>query len=158
MKTIKSIEELQKEKIRLQKELSEINRAISHHDEMRLEQQYGDEFHCEFCRYNAVSSCDGDHNVCGKGNCTCCHNRCEDYKPDNEATKFIKTQAVFGEGLFRNKKTNGYKHIDDREYKALISLGADIFADEPDEYSIQLLKMFVTQLKAYYDKIRKYKN
>lgn len=49
---------------------------------------------CKTCRYSAIheTSFDGWHNMCGceDAGCTCCHDRCEHYLPDNPITQFIK--------------------------------------------------------------------
>ena len=51
---------------------------------------------CKTCRYSAVytTSFDGWHNMCGhdEASCTCCHDKCEHYLPDNPVTKFLKEE------------------------------------------------------------------
>ena len=107
-----------------------------------------DKFNCEFCRYNAVYGFSGDgwHNMCGADNCTCCHGYCDKYKPDNAATLKIK-QSGKQDGLLRSKNTNGYGQIDEDDKDALEELGARIFVDEPTEYTMKMLDLFLTNRK-----------
>lgn len=141
-------EELIERKVALETELQKVRSALSNIDEEELKKKYGNEFSCEFCRYNAVFglSYDSWHNMCGNDNCTCCHSYCEKYKPDNEATLLIK-KTKDGDGLLRSKKTNGYGNISDDERNALDELGANIFADNPSPYTMELLRLFLNKAK-----------
>lgn len=135
-------------KSELEKQLCAVNSELYNYDVKALEEHYKDKFSCEFCRYNAVYGFSGDgwHNVCGAGNCTCCHGRCDKYKPDNAATLKIK-QSGKRDGLLRPKNTNGYGQIDEDDQEALDELGARIFSDEPSEYTMKMLDLFMEYRK-----------
>jgi hypothetical protein len=130
----------------LEQEAREIRKELYDYEENALAEKYGDKFTCEFCRFNAVYGFSGDgwHNECGAGECTCCNARCEKYKPDNKATLYIK-QTREGDGFLRCKKTNGYGQITEEDCDALKELGAYIFVDEPTEYTMKLLKVFLEE-------------
>ncbi len=141
-------QELLDKKSQLEKELSAVNRELYDYDIKALAEQYKDKFSCEFCRYNAVIGFSGDgwHNMCGAGNCTCCHGNCDKYKPDNAATLKIK-QSRKQDGLLRAKNTNGYGRIDEEDNDALEELDARIFADEPTEYTMKMLDLLLENRK-----------
>ena len=130
----------------LEQEAREIRGKLYDYEEKALAEKYGDEFSCEYCRFNAVHGFSGDgwHNTCGADECTCCHSRCEEYKPDNKATLYIK-QTAEGSDFLRCKKTNGYGYIPEEACEALAELGAKIFVDEPTEYTMKLLKVFLEE-------------
>lgn len=136
--------ELKIKKELLEKELREVDFLLSDYDYQELAEKYGDKFSCKFCRYDAVFdlSCDGNHYLCGSGNCTCCHANCVKYKPDNEASLLIKNwdgcTPIFGFTKHSGK-------INKEEYHALEMLQASIFDDEPSDYTLTILKMFLTE-------------
>lgn len=139
-------EHLQQEKAELYKKIKTIDSQIKQIETEELRAAYGENFGCEFCRYNAVHGFSGDgwHNTCGADNCTCCHSSCEKYKPDNEITLFIKQNINPGGGLLRCKHTNGYGHISDEESNALNELGINIFRIENStkaQAAISVLKL-----------------
>ena len=141
-------QELLNKKSELEKELGQVNKELWDYDVKQLAEQYKDKFNCEFCRYNAVYGFSGDgwHNMCGADNCTCCHGYCDKYKPDNAATLKIK-QSGKQDGLLRPKNTNGYGQIDEDDKDALEELGTRIFVDEPTEYTMKMLDLFLTNRK-----------
>lgn len=113
-------------------------------DYKEKEAKFGKEFNCEFCKFNAVEdlSDDGWHNTCGADNCTCCHNVCEKYEPDNDITLFIKKHIRADNGLFRSDHTNGYGYINNKEYQGIKYLIGDIFNPrDKSEKMIELLKV-----------------
>ena len=132
----------------LEHEAQKVRAELYKYEEKELAEKYGDEFTCEYCRFNAVYGFSGDgwHNTCGADNCTCCNSNCKKYKPDNKATLYIK-QTVEGCGLLRSNRTNGYGQIGEEEFDALDELGANIFVDEPTEYTMKLLKVFLEEKK-----------
>ena len=138
--------ELEARKEELEKELIEVRKILYNYDFEAKKAKYGDNFTCEFCKFNAVHDLSGDgwHNTCGADNCTCCHNVCEKYEPDNDVTLFIKqnirTDALAG--FLRSQKTNGYGHISEDEYRAIEELAGDIFNPRKDSAQIiALLKV-----------------
>lgn len=135
---------LLQKKSELENEIMQINKELSDYDLKRLSEQYGEKFSCEFCRYNAVLGFSGDgwHNMCGANSCTCCHSCCEKYMPDTKATLKIK-QSGDQDALLRSKNTNGYSHISYEEQDSLYELGANIFAEEPSEYTMKMLDLFL---------------
>lgn len=122
-------QELTLRKKELETELTTIRNKLYDFDFEEKKAKYGEKFTCEFCKFNAVQGFSGDgwHNTCGADNCTCCHNVCEKYEPDNEITLFIKQNIRADNGLLRCKKTNGYGRIDEEEYEAIGKLVGDIF-------------------------------
>ena len=122
-------QELTLRKKELETELATIRNKLYDFDFEEKKAMYGNEFTCEFCKFNAVQGFSGDgwHNTCGADNCTCCHSVCEKYEPDNEITLFIKKNIRTEGGLLRCEKTNGYGHINDEEYEAIKELVGDIF-------------------------------
>lgn len=122
-------QELTLRKKELETELATIRNKLYDFDFEEKKAKYGDKFTCEFCKFNAVHDFSGDgwHNTCGADNCTCCHSVCEKYEPDNEITLFIKKSIRADSGLLRSNNTNGYGHIDEREYEAIKELVGDIF-------------------------------
>lgn len=67
-------------------------------------------------------------------------------EPDNAATLKIK-QSGKQDGLLRPKNTNGYGQIDEDDKDALEELGARIFVDEPTEYTMKMLDLFLENRK-----------
>lgn len=122
-------QELELREKELSTELRRIKSKLYDFDFEEKKEQYGDKFTCEFCKFRAVADLSGDgwHNTCGADNCTCCHNVCDKYEPDNEITLFIKRNIRADSGLLRCEKTNGYGYIRDDEYRALEELAGDIF-------------------------------
>ena len=49
--------------------------------------------------------------------------------------------------MLRSKNTNGYGQIDEDDKDALEELGARIFVDEPTEYTMKMLDLFLTNRK-----------
>ena len=138
--------ELEQEKKELYDRIREIDKQIKQITQEELAAAYGEKYGCEFCCFNAVQGLSGDswHNTCGADNCTCCHNVCEKFKPDNEITLFIKQNINAGSGLLRSKRTNGYGHISEEDCRALAELGIRIFRIEDSEKSqaaISVLKL-----------------
>ena len=84
---------------------------------------------CNSCIYSVVLdfSFDGWHNLCGCDDapCTCCHDHCEHYKPDNLLTSKLK--EVF--------KENDYpiRSLEPDDVEGLKSLGIDIFSPSDNE-------------------------
>lgn len=81
---------------------------------------------CESCRYFAVHdlSSDGWHNLCGNSitkSCTCCHSRCNQYKPDNLITKWVKESCK--------------RSLNPQDVAALKILFIDIMKIEDTDYS-----------------------
>ncbi len=136
-------EELEQKKSELRNELNEVLDAINDFEYEHKKVEYGDSFNCEFCKYHAYQdlSVDSWHNVCGADNCTCCHDNCEKFEPDNDVTLFIKKHVRADCGLLRSRRTNGYGYITGREYKGVASLVGDIFnPGRKSEKMIALLK------------------
>ena len=86
--------ELQEKANKTYQEYLKIDKELDTYIEKRLEEEYGDKFCCEYCRFNAFYDFSGDgwHNKCGhySAPCTCCNSFCTHYQPDNELTKWIK--------------------------------------------------------------------
>lgn len=144
-------QELEARENMLEKKLKKVREMLFDFDYKEKEAKFGKEFTCEFCKFNAVNdlSADGWHNTCGADNCTCCHNVCEKYEPDNDITLFIKQHIRECSPLFRSDHTNGYGHINNKEYQSIKHLIGDIFKPfGKNEKMIELLKIcFDTQIK-----------
>ena len=125
-------QELEDRKIELEIELNKIRNELFEQEANQKKKEYGDKYSCEFCKFNAVSgfSYDGWHNTCGKGECTCCHDVCDLYEPDNEITLFIKQNIRADSKLLKSKNTNGHGYLTEDEYHGLRELVGDIFYHE----------------------------
>lgn len=119
-----------KEKI-LQKELNYIKEQIEDYELLQLREKYSKDFCCDKCKFSAVFdfSHDGEHNKCAlaAAPCTCCHDGCERYQPDNEMTLWIKE--------------NMHGSISQNTYEALDHLGLYIFHEKYlNDVAMQLIK------------------
>lgn len=100
---------------------------------------------CESCQYSIVLdfSEDGWHNLCGNSNapCTCCHGKCEYYKPDNAITNAIKE-------YYNSKDRFRGPNLDKEVIKGLKLLGYDVFHEyTPDDYAQRKAEEVVEILK-----------
>lgn len=122
----------------LELNLYKIREELLGYDRQALRTQYGDKYNCAFCRFVVVLgfSYDGWHNLCGADICTCCHNCCDQYKPDNAATAYIKD-------ILKSNATLIGAHISREEHNALEELDARIFEDNVSDYTMELLKLFI---------------
>ncbi len=138
-------EQLVEQSTKLKAQLSEIFKKISNYETEELKKKYGDKLTCEFCRFNAVSGFSGDgwHNTCATGNCTCCNKFCEEYAPDNKSSLLIKGYSKPLDSFLRSNNSNGYGSITEDEFDALDELDAQIFVDEPSEYTLKILTLFL---------------
>ena len=63
--------------------------------------------HCGNCAYSCVLMID-DHNGCLGGYCTCCHDYCYKWMPENSVSAYLREHYHYGEGVvFRLKKLFG---------------------------------------------------
>lgn len=127
------IKALQEERDNHLQRAAQIGRELKHLEALKIKQEYGDKYGCEFCRYGAVQGLSGDgwHNTCGSGNCTCCHDECDNFKPDNTLTLFIRKNINIGKAFLRSTHTNGHGHISEDACRALDTLGIHILYDDP---------------------------
>lgn len=77
----------------------------------RLEEQYEELFrkecgekvggmaNCDNCAYSCVLDVD-DHNGCMGGSCTCCHDWCYRWIPENEVSAFLRKNYHYDEHKF----------------------------------------------------------
>lgn len=116
-------------------QLSEVTRDINDIKRQIELCKYGKKPQCEDCRYIVAIdfSSDGWHNLCGneKAPCTCCHNGCEYFKPDNVYTKYLKDAHC---GAISVDKVRAFKCI----------CGDSIFTDNKDTN-----KMLMSMLNVY---------
>lgn len=140
-------QELENRKIELENELNKIKKELFEYEANQKKEKYGDKYTCEFCKFAAVSgfSYDGWHNTCGRGECTCCHDVCDLYEPDNEITLFIKKNIRADSRLLRSTNTNGYGFLTEDEHDGLKELVGDIF------YHEHLTEKFKKVLKACFN-------
>lgn len=89
---------------------------------------------CDSCRYSIVLdfSPDGWHNLCGndKAPCTCCHRKCEYYKPDNIVTKKIKD-------YYHRASKFDAPNFDNDTIEGLDLLGYDVYEESDNEERAQ---------------------
>ena len=97
---------LREELSRLEKEWEKINRKE------KAEAAGLDIASCDNCAYSSVLMI-SDHNECLGGYCTCCHDYCYKWMPDNEVSKYLrehhhydeftvfKLQKVFGDDILK---------------------------------------------------------
>ena len=99
---------------------------------------------CESCMYNIVLdfSDDGWHNLCGNAQapCTCCHTRCEYYKPDTYLTSAIKN-------FFRTERKRD-PNLEPELIEGLQAIGFNIYDDDMSEtYGKDMARRLVEVLK-----------
>lgn len=63
--------------------------------------------HCDNCAYSCVLLI-SDHNECLGGYCTCCHDYCYKWMPDNAVSKYLREHHHYDEfTVFRLQKVFG---------------------------------------------------
>ena len=53
---------------------------------------------CDNCAYSCVIMC-SDHNGCLGGKCTCCHDYCYSWMPENSVSAYLREHYYYGEGV-----------------------------------------------------------
>lgn len=116
----------------------------------RLEEQYEELFRKE-CgeKVGAIASCDNcalscvlcidDHNRCMGNSCTCCHNWCYHWIPENEASAFLRKNY----------------HYDDHKYYQLRGLfGYDFLKKCDDPKNVEIVMQMLTMSAKFDGKLK----
>jgi hypothetical protein len=56
---------------------------------------------CDNCALSCVLSVD-DHNGCQGGKCTCCHDWCYSWTPENDVSRFLRKNYHYDDDLYNN--------------------------------------------------------
>lgn len=89
---------------KIQDEIDALNKALREKQneykaakESNLKEQYGADFGCENCAYSCCVYV-GDHcTYCTKHKCIYCNKYCDEYKPENELSKYIRDNHYYDE-------------------------------------------------------------
>lgn len=130
---------LLKEEQRLHAKLYELQREIKKVRIEAIEQKFGVSATCDNCRYYCAERGSGDD--CWQlqpYDCYSDEELCEDFAPDNEATKLIKQYTRYNR-IFR---------LSEEDARALLQLTrSGLFKDECGEVTVNLVKVFFEYLE-----------
>ena len=66
-------------------------------------EKIGEEANCNNCAFSCILDI-GDHNLCMGGQCTCCNCWCYTWAPENEISKFLRTNYKYDSSIFYRLK------------------------------------------------------
>ena len=64
-----------------------------------LKEAYGEDFKCDKCAYSCAVDVGDYHTYCTKYKCILCQERCFEYMPENELSKFIRKHYHYQEHI-----------------------------------------------------------
>ena len=92
--------ELHKEKIvPLRFELQRLEREYEKLYRKECGEKIGEPASCDNCALSCILSI-ADHNCCMGGKCTCCNSWCYGWTPENEVSKFLRSNYHYDDLLF----------------------------------------------------------
>ena len=66
-------------------------------------ERIGEKASCNNCAFSCILEI-GDHNLCMGGKCTCCNCWCYTWAPENEISKFLRTNYKYDSSIFYRLK------------------------------------------------------
>ena len=89
---------------KIQDEIDALNKALQEKQneykaakESNLKEQYGADFGCENCAYSCCVDVGDFCTYCTKHECIYCNKYCDEYKPENELSKYIRDNHYYDE-------------------------------------------------------------
>lgn len=93
------LKQIENEINELNKQLWQKKDELAKAKESNLKEQYGKDFGCLNCAYGCCVYVGDYHTNCANGNCIHCRSYCNDYKPDNELSKYIRDKHYYYENM-----------------------------------------------------------
>lgn len=97
-----NLKEIQDEIDALNKALIEKQNEYVMAKESNLKEQYGVDFGCGNCAYSCCVYVGDSCTDCTKYKCIWCNNYCDEYKPENELSKYIRDNHHYDENMLYN--------------------------------------------------------
>ena len=88
-------EEVKRAEALLKQKQNELSKAKTYN----LKEAYGKDFKCDKCAYSCSVMTGDYHTYCYKNRCILCVEKCHEYMPENELSKFIRAHYHYKDSI-----------------------------------------------------------